>query len=162
VAAITEPAPTKAQGAVPAEGDRAGSAVPPAAGADLSGASLTIEELSTASGTPVEVLEQLREFGLIAPQVVGGAEYFGEDALAVANLAAGFASYGVEPRHLRLYKNAAEREAGFVEQVIMPLVRQRNPEARSRAVQTANDLGKLGQSLRAVLLRRALRDLLGG
>ena len=108
------------------------------------------------------MLEQLREYGLLAPTRVGGAEYYDEEALAVSNLAAGFARYGVEPRHLRLYKNAAEREAGFVEQIVLPLVRQRNPEARTRAHETADELTRLGQGLRSSLLRRALRDLLGG
>ena len=51
----------------------------------------------------------------------------------MATLAAQFARFGIEPRHLRLYKNAADREAGFVEQIVLPLVRQRNPEARARA-----------------------------
>jgi hypothetical protein len=123
---------------------------------------MTVAELSVASGLASEVLNQLQEFGLIRSTVVGGSEYFDEDALAVASLAAGFARYGIEPRHLRIYKNAADREAGFVEQIVLPLVRQRNPEARQRAVQTADELTRLGQGLRSVLLENALRDLLGG
>jgi hypothetical protein len=79
----------------------------------------------------------------------------------VATLAAQLSRYGVEPRHLRLYRNAVERESGLVEQIVTPLLRQRNPEARQRAVEAAADLAKLGQSLRAALLRKALRDLLG-
>jgi hypothetical protein len=92
---------------------------------------------------------------------VAGVPYFDEEALAVALVAARFAQFGIEPRHLRLYKNAADREAGFVEQILLPLVRQRNPEARARAQQTADDLAGLGQQLRSALLRRALSDLLG-
>ncbi|MDA8342093.1 MAG: hypothetical protein M0007_07715 [Actinomycetota bacterium] len=127
---------------------------------DVTGASLTPDELAGASGLPPEVLDELRSFGLLAPTVVGGAEYYDEDALAVANLAAAFARFGVEPRHLRMYRNAAEREAGFIEQVVVPLVRQRNPEARARASQTADELSALGQSLRSVMLRASLRRLL--
>jgi DNA-binding transcriptional MerR regulator len=129
---------------------------------DLTGASLTMAELATASGLSEEVLEQLREYGLLAATQVGGVEYFDEDCLAIANLAAGFARYGVEPRHLRLYKNTADREAGFIEQIVLPLVRQRNPEARQRAGRTADELTQLGQGLRSALLRGAIRDLLGG
>ena len=84
---------------------------------------------------------------------VAGVEHFDEEALAVATAAAGFTRFGIEPRHLRLYKNAAEREAGFVEQVVLPLVRQRNPEARARAHETADELTQLGQQLRGSLLR---------
>ena len=58
----------------------------------------------------------------------------------MAQLAAEFARFGIEPRHLRLYKNAADREAGFVEQIVLPLVRQRNPDARARAHETADEL----------------------
>jgi hypothetical protein len=93
---------------------------------------------------------------------VAGVEYFDEEALAVANLAARFARFGIEPRHLRLYRNAADREAGFVEQVVLPLVRQRNPEARARAHQQVDELAQLGQQLRGVLLRRELGELLNG
>ena len=126
----------------------------------MTGASLTPDELATASGLPPAVIDELRSFGLLAPTVVGGAEYYDEDALAVANLAAAFARFGVEPRHLRMYRNAAERETGFIEQLVIPLVRQRNPEARSRALQTADELSNLGQSLRSVLVRASLRRLL--
>ena len=129
---------------------------------DLTGASLTLAELAAASGLSEEVLEQLCEYGLLTATPVGGADYFDEDGLAIANLAAGFARYGVEPRHLRLYKNTADREAGFIDQIVLPLVRQRNPEARQRAGRTADELAQLGQGLRGALLRGAIRDLLGG
>ncbi len=93
---------------------------------------------------------------------VAGVESFGEDALAVSQMAAQFARFGVEPRHLRLYKNAADREAGFVEQIVLPLVRQRNPDARARAQEAADELALLGQQLRSSLLRSALGSLLEG
>ena len=75
-------------------------------------------------------LEQLESFGLVSGRVVGGTSYFEEEALVVARLAAGFAVFGVEARHLRLHKHAAEREAGFIEQIVLPVLKQRNPEAR--------------------------------
>ena len=130
--------------------------------AGVGGASLTLDELSAASGLDPTVLDELCQYGLLTASQLGGVEYFDEEALAVANLVAGFARFGVEPRHLRLYKNAAEREAGFVEQIVLPLVRQRNPEARAKANETADELIHLGQGLRSSLLRNALRELLGG
>ena len=129
---------------------------------DLSGASLSADELSAACGLDVAHLRELQEYGLLTSDNVAGVECFGEEALAVANLAAQFAQFGIEPRHLRLYRNAAEREAGFVEQIVLPLVRQRNPEARARAHETADELARLGQQLRASLLRSALGNLLNG
>jgi DNA-binding transcriptional MerR regulator len=124
------------------------------------GASLSVEDLCAASGLTAEDVVQLQEYGLLSATVAGGVEFFDEEALTVANLAAKFAGFGIEARHLRLYKNAAEREAGFIEQIVIPMVRQRNPEARARATQTAEDLARLGQQLRGSLLRSALRDLL--
>ena len=60
-----------------------------------------------------------------------------------------------------MYKMAAEREAGFFEQLVSPMVRQRNPGARRQAVELARRALPLGDQLRAALLRRSLRDHLG-
>ncbi|HWE70186.1 MAG TPA: MerR family transcriptional regulator [Acidimicrobiales bacterium] len=163
----TDPNATAAPNAPDPSGSAAGKTKSKAAGpavselAGLNGASLTLEELSAASGLDILVIEELCGYGLLSPTRVGGGEYYDEEALAVANLVAGFARFGIEPRHLRLYKNAAEREAGFVEQIVLPLVRQRNPEARAKANETADELIRLGQGLRSSLLRKALHDLLG-
>jgi hypothetical protein len=77
----------------------------------------------------------------------------------VARAAAGFARHGVEARHLRAWRNAADREAGLFEQIVLPLLRQRNPQARTQAGATLEELGQLGGDLRAALLRQALRDV---
>ncbi len=123
---------------------------------------MSADELSASCGLDPGVLLELQEYGLLTPTVLAGLEYFDEDGLAVATLAARFAQFGIEPRHLRLYKNAAEREAGFIEQIVLPLVRQRNPEARARVHETVDELSSLGQQLRSALLRIALRDILSG
>ncbi len=128
----------------------------------VTGASLTAEELSAASGLAVEEVAGLVSFGLIEPISVAGIETYDEDALTVANLAASFRAFGIEPRHLRLYRNAVDREIGLIEQVVIPLLRQRNPESRQRALDGADELGALGQSMRATLLKQALRRHLGG
>ena len=92
--------------------------------------SLTAEELATASGLTREQLRDLERFGLLAGKSLGDAVYYDGDALLVATKAAGFLGHGVEARHLRMFKVAAEREAGFLEQLAMPLLKQRNPQAR--------------------------------
>jgi DNA-binding transcriptional MerR regulator len=128
----------------------------------VTGASLTTEELCAASGLSEIELAGLQGFGLIEPEMVAGIACFDEDALTVANLAAAFRKYGIEARHLRPYRNAVDREMGLIEQVIIPLLRQRNPESRQRAVDAADELGALGQTMRATLLRTALRRHVGG
>jgi DNA-binding transcriptional MerR regulator len=128
----------------------------------VTGASLTGEEVCAASGLSVEELAGLEGFGLITSVNVAGIPTYDEDALTLANLAAQFRAYGIEARHLRLYRNAVDRELGLIEQVIIPLLRQRNPESRQRAVETSDQLASLGQSMRATLLHQALRQHLGG
>ena len=128
----------------------------------VTGASLTSEELCAASGLSEIELAGLQGFGLIEPVMVAGIPTFDEDALTVANLAAEFRKYGIEARHLRPYRNAVDREMGLIEQVIIPLLRQRNPESRQRAVDAADELGALGQTMRATLLRTALQRHVGG
>ena len=126
------------------------------------GVSMTLDELGTAAGLTKVELDELQRYGLIVGKPVGGTTYFDEESLIVANLAAGFMRFGVEARHLRMYKTAAEREAGFFEQLVMPMLKQRNPRARRQAVDTLVELGKLGQGLRAAMLRMALKDHTGG
>jgi hypothetical protein len=77
-------------------------------------------------------------------------------------VAAAFRRFGVEARHLRMYKTAVEREAGFFEQVVTPMLKQRNPQARRQAVETLHQLSRLGNQLRAAALRQALREYTGG
>jgi DNA-binding transcriptional MerR regulator len=134
----------------------------PTSAAIVTGASLSAEELCTATGLSLDEVAGLKGFGLLEPVTLAGIETYDEDALALANLAVAFRAFGIEPRHLRLYRNAADRELGLIEQVVIPLLRQRNPESRQRAVEGADQLAALGQSMRATLLRQALRRHLGG
>jgi DNA-binding transcriptional MerR regulator len=120
---------------------------------------LALEELLNTTGIDAEIVRDLERYGLIAPRVVSGTSYYTQDAAKIAQLASAFARHGVEARHLKAYKGAAEREAGMVQQVIMPLIRQRNPEARVAAAQAVEELSDLGGELRAALLRSALSDL---
>jgi DNA-binding transcriptional MerR regulator len=126
-----------------------------------SGISVTLEELSAATGSPIEKLTELEKFGFFAGRPVAGVVYYDEEAMVVASLAARFAAFGIEARHLRVYKNAAEREAGLFEQIVTPLLKQRNPQARGQAVEALSELSGMGQNLRAALVRQALRGVSG-
>jgi len=137
-------------------------AKPSPAPAVLAEGDMTLEELAAASSCSPANLHALESYGLLSGRAVGGVTYYGQQALEVARLAQAFAGFGVEARHLRLHKHAADREAGFIEQVVLPLLKQRNPESRQRAHDTVAELARLGQELRAVLLARVLRDQLGG
>jgi DNA-binding transcriptional MerR regulator len=122
------------------------------------GVSLTIDELAEASGMQVRDLRELEQFGLLESHVVGDAAYYDGDALVVARTAGGFLRHGIEARHLRSYKVAVDREAGLFEQIVLPLLKQRNPQAHRRASQIMAELIQLGEAMRGTLLRRELRD----
>jgi DNA-binding transcriptional MerR regulator len=124
--------------------------------------SVTLGELAEATGLPTPELAELERFGLIAGRRIAGTIYYDADSLEIAKLAAGFRSFGVEARHLKMYRTAVEREAGFFEQVVTPMLKQRNPQAKRQAVETLLELSRLGNALRAVALRQALRDYTGG
>ena len=131
-------------------------AMPPAFEPGPAGGNYTLDELAVATGLSEQAIVELSGFGLITSRDMGGTAYYDEDAATIAALAAGFARHGVEARHLRMYKNAAERESALFEQVVMPLVKQRNPQARQQAATALEDLGRLSGELRRALLRQAL------
>jgi len=126
--------------------------------ADVTSVSLTPDELIAASGLTRGQLGSLEEYGLVSGQVVGDERYYGGEDLIVAQKAAGFFGRGLEARHLRMFKTAADREAAMLEQLVLPLVRQRSPEGRAEMQATIAELAGLGQGLRAALLRSALAD----
>jgi MerR family regulatory protein len=129
-------------------------------GAAASDAQFTRDELCRAAGATVEQLMELESFGLVSARGSGerGAWYGGDD-LVQLRLARELADYGLEARHLRMYKLFAEREAALFEQVVAPLVRQRNPEARARARDTIEALAQLGGRMRDLALRSAVHGL---
>jgi DNA-binding transcriptional MerR regulator len=125
-----------------------------------SDAQFTRDELCRAAGASVDQLLELESFGLVSARGSGerGAWYGGDD-LVLLRLARELADYGLEARHLRMYKLFAEREAALFEQVVAPLVRQRNPEARARARDTIEALAQLGGRMRDLALRSAVHGL---
>jgi len=133
-------------------------ATAPTPAPDPAALSLTADELAHASGLSVRDVRDLERFGLLEGQPVGDDTYYDGDALVIARTAAGFLQHGIEARHMRTYKVAIDREAGLFEQIVLPVLKQRNPEARRRAAQTVAELMRLGDDMRNVLLRRELRD----
>ncbi|MCU1351622.1 MAG: putative MerR family transcriptional regulator [Acidimicrobiales bacterium] len=123
-----------------------------------SSVSLSAAELATAAGIDEATLRELERFGLIEGRPIGSDTFYDGDALVIARKSAEFLRHGIEARHLRMFKVSAEREAGFLEQVVMPLLKQRNPAAREQAVAMLGELAGLGQDLRAALLRSNLRE----
>jgi DNA-binding transcriptional MerR regulator len=144
-----------------ADAQRGGARPAAPASAPAGSVSLTAEELAQHSGLAMRDLRDLERYGLIESFAVGDSAYYDADALVIAQTAAGFLQHGIEARHMRSYKVAVDREAGLFEQIVLPLLKQRNPEARQRARDTIAELVRLGQQMRGVLLSRELRDVAG-
>ncbi|MFJ7159363.1 MerR family transcriptional regulator [Streptomyces sp. NPDC101118] len=110
-------------------------------------------ELLAAAEVDEAQLAEWESYGLIAETPGGG---FDAEAVTVARLVADLGRYGLEPRHLRAMKAAADREAGLVEQVVAPLRRHRNPQTRAHAEATVRELAGLSVRLHEALVRTAL------
>ena len=115
---------------------------------------LSRAELLATAGLADEQLRGLEEHGLITPRE--GSGYYDGDALSIASTVAQMARFGIEARHLRAFKTAADREIGLVQQVVTPLVRQRSPDARAQAEQTAREIAALSIRLHAALVKKGL------
>ncbi|MFF9815804.1 MerR family transcriptional regulator [Streptomyces sp. NPDC014006] len=98
-------------------------------------------------------LEEWESYGLIAPLDEG---VYDAETVTVATLIAQLGRFGIEPRHLRVMKAAADREAGLVEQVVAPLKRHRNPQTRVHAEERTKELADLAVKLHAALVQTAL------
>lgn len=120
-------------------------------GADLR---LSKGELLEAAEIDEDLLNALLSFGLVASR--SGDDHFNGDAVVVAKAAGELADFGIEPRHLRAFKAAADREAGLIEQVVTPLLRGRGPDARGRAEEATRTLAALTVRLHAALVKAQL------
>lgn len=120
---------------------------------------LSKEELLNAAGLRADQLAELEQFGLITKRASG---HYDDDALAVAKIAADLGRYGLEGRHLRAFRTAADREVGLFSQVVGPIGRQRGSEAKARAEETVRELAALSVRLHAALVQIGLREVVGG
>ena len=114
---------------------------------------LSRSELLESSQLKDAQLAELESYGLIQSN---GKHYDG-DALAIARAVAEISAFGIEARHLRPFKSAAEREIGLIEQVITPLLRQKGSESKARAEEVERQLGGLTLKIHAALVRSGLR-----
>jgi DNA-binding transcriptional MerR regulator len=124
------------------------------------------EELCGRAGVSAQLVADLERHGLLTPT---GGDWFDADAVTVAEVAGRLAQYGIEARHLRGARVAADREAGLLAQVVAPLLRQqsgsrdgeRELASRARADEAIRELILLSQRLHLALLRQGLNETLG-
>jgi DNA-binding transcriptional MerR regulator len=114
---------------------------------------LSRAELRDAAGISDAMLTELEVFGLVTKRPGG---HYDANALLVAATVAQMSRFGLEARHLRSFKSAADREVGLIEQVVAPLARQRSPDARARADEAIRELAALSVRLHAALVKSGL------
>lgn len=117
---------------------------------------LSRRELVKVAEVSEELLVQLEQFGLVQP--LRGTGHFDADALVIVRTARELADFGIEPRHLRAFKTAADREAGLVEQVVEPMKRGRDAAARARADEAVSEIAALSVRLHATLVKTRLQS----
>ncbi|RZE06566.1 MerR family transcriptional regulator [Streptomyces albidoflavus] len=110
-------------------------------------------ELLAAAEVGEEELAEWESYGLIGPLPEGD---YDARAVRVAALVAELGRSGIEPRHLRAMKAAADREASLVEQIVAPLRLHRNPQTRAHAQERTKELAELTTSLHSALFQSAL------
>ncbi|MFY1631863.1 MerR family transcriptional regulator [Solwaraspora sp. WMMB335] len=132
--------------------------VPGRAGAEVPQTRLSRADLVSRSGLDAGTLTEVERLGLVVPIAPG---WYDMDGLVVASAVAGLLRHGLEVRHLRAVRAAADREVGLFAQLVAPLARQNDPAARDRATETARELIGLSQRLHAALVRAGLRGTLG-
>ncbi|MEU8982236.1 MerR family transcriptional regulator [Streptomyces sp. NPDC048309] len=110
-------------------------------------------ELLAAAEIEERELAEWEAYGLIAPLPDGA---YDAEAVTVAALVVELGRFGIEPRHLRAMKAAADRDAGLVDQVVAPLRRHRNPQTRAHAEARTKELAGLTVKLHAALVQTAL------
>jgi DNA-binding transcriptional MerR regulator len=116
---------------------------------------LSRKELVKIAEISEDLLDQLEQFALISPRA--GTGHYDTDALVIAQTARELAEFGLEPRHLRAFRAAADREVGLVEQVVAPLRGGRDAAARARAEEAVTEMAALSVRLHATLVKAGLR-----
>jgi DNA-binding transcriptional MerR regulator len=132
------------------------------------GVSLSTSELAHASGLTPEQVDELTSFRFLHPtqlrETKDGEEAeavnrYDETDLEAAKLCRALLELGLEPRHLTVFRNAADRWADLADNIARPLARQRHPEARKAAQEKVRELVRVGTKLVRVLMREGVGDL---
>jgi DNA-binding transcriptional MerR regulator len=114
----------------------------------------TREELIREAGATVMLFNDAITASLILP-----AELFGDDALSVLKSLVELQRSGIEPRHLRGFRAAAERELGLIESALIPVARRKDASSRAKAAELAREIAGQLEIVRGSIIRSALSKL---
>jgi DNA-binding transcriptional MerR regulator len=120
---------------------------------------LDLDAFCERAGIDVRLARELEEYGLIQGRAQAGERIYSELDAEIAAVSGQLARYGIDPRHLRMFRTAADREAGLLDAIVAPALRARNPERRRGGLEDLESLAGHAQELGRLLLLRALRRL---
>ncbi len=118
---------------------------------------LSREDLLARSGVGDDLLAALLKAGVIT---AGPGGFFDEHAVVILQCARALAEYGVEPRHLRAFRSAADRQSDLIAQIAGPVVKAGKAGARDQADELAREVAALAITLHTSLIKSAVRDVL--
>jgi DNA-binding transcriptional MerR regulator len=124
------------------------------------GLHMSMDELAAATGVERDRIKDLEGFGILCSHGMNGDKYYDGDDFVTLSIVKDFFKFGIEPRHLTMYRHFAEREASFFEGIVMPVLRQRNPDAKRTATESLGELSAISRKFKQALLRTNLRPYL--
>ena len=109
----------------------------------------------------------LRESGATAPlladaishSLVAAADTYGDDTVALLRALVELQRFGLEPRHLRGFRQAAEREVGLIDSALETVRHRPGSGSRARAAELGREIASRLELVRTALIRNALDRL---
>ncbi|MFN0153348.1 MAG: MerR family transcriptional regulator [Gaiella sp.] len=120
---------------------------------------LDTQELCEHAGITPELARQLEDFDLLQSRVEAGSRLYRESEAEIAAACGRLASYGLDARHLRAFRNAAGRQSALLEQLVATGLRSRDPRRRGEALADLEALSAVAQELAQLLLLRDLKEV---
>ena len=122
-------------------------------------AEIELSELCEHAGVTAGFARELEEYGLIESRVDGGDRVYAESEAEVAAACAKLARFGIDARHLRTFRTAADRKTALLSAIVAPALRSRNPDRRQSGMEDLQLLAELAQELSQLFFWRSLRGI---
>ncbi|MFQ5948757.1 MAG: MerR family transcriptional regulator [Acidimicrobiia bacterium] len=133
---------------------------PPEAYFSTTGVTMTADELATSAGVERALIDELLKHGVLEPALSDGEPSFRDEDLIICRAAHRLILHGLEARHLRRIRLAANRETDLFVQLTGALLRHRSPDSRRRAAEILADCAQAARELQNAMLRSQLRNRL--
>lgn len=125
-----------------------------AAGSILGSRHYRRDELLREAGADAELLQDA-----VSASLLPAADVYGDEALTVLRALAELRRNGIEPRHLRGFRAAAEREIGLIETALVPIARRNDVSSKARTAELAREIAAQLDVVRGSIIRSSIARL---